>query len=109
MEPTQLRESAPGQCLEPLLLDVRPVFARGDTPCAQINEALANLQPGQTFVLLVPFEPVPLYSKFANLGLGHHAASLPDGSYRIEFRAGLPTDDSHTSGATHSCNCSQPM
>jgi uncharacterized protein (DUF2249 family) len=71
---------------EPLVLDTRPIFARGGTPCGAIDDAIASLGPAQPFVLLVPFEPVPLYAKLANDGFTHKAEPQPDGTWRIEFR-----------------------
>ena len=48
---------------EPLVLDVRPIFARDGSPCSTIDEAVASLSPGQVFVLVAPFEPAPLFAK----------------------------------------------
>lgn len=79
---------APACCTDtskPLVLDVRPVFARGETPCASIDEAAGQVAPGQTLVLLVPFEPVPLYAKFGREGFTHQSRQVQDGSWRIEF------------------------
>jgi uncharacterized protein (DUF2249 family) len=70
----------------PLLLDVRPLFAAGETPCAAIESAMGQTQIGQTLVLLVPFEPVPLYAKFGRAGFRHHSRQEDDGTWRIEFR-----------------------
>ncbi len=50
---------------EPLILDTRPIFERGATPCDEIDQAVASLQPNQKLVMLVPFEPVPLYAKLS--------------------------------------------
>jgi uncharacterized protein (DUF2249 family) len=71
---------------QPLVVDTRPVFAQGGTPCSVIDDAVRQLAPGQSLVLLVPFEPVPLYSKLADLGFEHEAAEQPDGLWRVEFR-----------------------
>lgn len=76
--------------LEPRVLDVRPVFAQGGSPCGTIDEAVAGLAPGQAFVLLVPFEPVSLFSKLGAKGFSHRSVLQPDGSYRIEFIPGGP-------------------
>ena len=72
--------------LQPLVLDTRPVIARGDTPCHAIDEAVARLLPGQPFVVLVPFEPVPLYAKLGREGFTHKTEQLGDGTWRVEFR-----------------------
>ncbi len=68
-----------------VVLDVRPIFAAGDTPCTAIDEAVGSVKPGQTFVLLVPFEPAPLYAKLRQQGFSHQAKILDDGTYQIEF------------------------
>lgn len=72
--------------LAPLVVDTRPVFDRGGTPCSVIDDAVRQLKPGQGLVLLVPFEPVPLYAKLGNLGFECQAEELPDGVWRAEFR-----------------------
>ena len=73
---------------EPLVLDVRPIFAQGGSPCSTIDEALGRLAPGQSFVLLVPFEPAPLFGKLGARGFRHKSEQQPDGSYRLEFTPG---------------------
>jgi hypothetical protein len=75
---------------QPLVLDVRPIFAQGGSPCSTIDEAVASLAPSQVFVLLVPFEPAPLFAKFGAKGFSHKSEPQPDGSYRIEFTPGGP-------------------
>lgn len=72
--------------LDPLVLDTRPIFARGQTPCGAIDAAVDRLAPGQALVLLVPFEPVPLYGKLGRQGFTHQASPLSDGTWRVEFR-----------------------
>ena len=69
-----------------ILVDVRPILARGETPCAAIDAAMAQTQAGQTLVLLVPFEPVPLYAKFGQAGFRHESQQEGDGTWRIEFQ-----------------------
>jgi hypothetical protein len=68
------------------LIDVRPVFARGETPCAIIDEAADTTPPGGSFVLLAPFEPMPLYTKLGRQGFTHQATPLDDGGYRVVFK-----------------------
>ncbi len=91
--------------LAPLTLDVRPIVAQGGSPCGAIDHALASLQPGQALMLLVPFEPVPLYDKIGNRGYGHQSEEQPDGSWRVQFSQDLPIEPMPaTSG--RSCTCS---
>jgi uncharacterized protein (DUF2249 family) len=71
--------------VSPLVLDLRPIFARGDSPCGTIDEAAGQVIPGQGFVLLVPFEPVPLYAKLGGQGFTHVSSDEADGTWRIEF------------------------
>ena len=79
-------KAAPIAFVEPLLLDTRPIFARGETPCQAIDDATASLIPGQPLVLIVPFEPVPLYKKLANQGFSHQAKQLDAKVWQVEFR-----------------------
>lgn len=71
---------------EPLILDVRPMFKRGESPCHAIDEAVESLQPQQPFFLLVPFEPNPLIAKLGRQGFTSESFQEKDGSWRIEFR-----------------------
>jgi uncharacterized protein (DUF2249 family) len=72
--------------VQPFVLDTRPIFARGDTPCQPIDQAVASLIPGQPLVLIVPFEPVPLCAKLGRQGFAHQSKQLEDGAWRVEFR-----------------------
>lgn len=72
--------------VESLVLDTRPMFSRGETPCQAIDEAIGQLIPGQSLTLLVPFEPIPLYAKLGTQGFTHQAQRLEDGTWRVEFR-----------------------
>ena len=85
----------------PVVLDVRPIFAGGGSPCALIESTAASVTLGQRFVLLVPFEPVPLYAKLGRGGLERVASAEVDGSWRIEFRRVAEAD-----GPLEGCGCS---
>ena len=90
---------------EPRLLDIRPIFAAGASPCGIIDQAVADLEPGQSLVLLAPFEPIPLFTKLVAHGLQHTSEPLPDGSWRIVFN---PTGTVQAGAAKHqSCCCSE--
>lgn len=80
-----LPEKKPGPPAGPVVLDVRPIFARGETPCAAIDAAVAQVAPGQSLVLLVPFEPVPLYAKLGRQGFESQPEPQDDGSWKITF------------------------
>ena len=70
----------------PRVLDTRPIFAQAQSPCDAIDAAAATLLPGQSLVLLVPFEPLPLYVKFESRGFHHQSEQLSDGTWRVEFQ-----------------------
>ena len=76
----------PIEFVKPLLLDTRPIFARGETPCHAIDDAVASLIPGQPLVLTAPFEPVPLYAKLGHQGFAHQTRQLDANTWQVEFR-----------------------
>ena len=91
---------APAEFVQPITVDTRPIFARGGTPCQAIDDAIAQVIPGQTLILLVPFEPKPLYGKLENAGFTHQTGKLPDGTFRIEFKR-----ESAGKGPVEACGC----
>jgi uncharacterized protein (DUF2249 family) len=98
-----VEEKSTARATEPLVLDVRPIFAQGGSPCTTIDDAVASLRPGQTFVLLVPFEPAPLFGKLGAKGLRGKSELQADGSYRIEFTPGEPVPSG--AAAVGGCGC----
>ncbi|MCX8155810.1 MAG: DUF2249 domain-containing protein [Verrucomicrobiae bacterium] len=84
-KPPRKKPAAKGLADCPLTVDTRPLFQRGEPPCALIDEAAAQTPVGGSFVLLVPFEPLPLYAKLAREGFTHKAELQTDGSWRVEF------------------------
>ena len=85
-----VEEKSAAGAIEPLVLDVKPIFAQGGSPCTTIDDAVASLRPRQSLVLLVPFEPAPLFGKLGAKGLNGKSELQADGSYRIEFTPGGP-------------------
>jgi uncharacterized protein (DUF2249 family) len=100
--PGQAAAAAGG--LPALVLDARPVFARGESPCAMIDAAVASLAPGQAFVLLAPKEPKPLFDKLGARGFSHLSEAAPDGGWRVEFTPGATPTSSAASGLGR-CSC----
>jgi uncharacterized protein (DUF2249 family) len=84
-------------------LDVRAMFARGESPCGTIDAAVASLAPGQALVLLVPFEPIPLYTKLGKQGFAHATTQEPDGTWRVKFTRG--SAPSHAPTEPVPCAC----
>jgi uncharacterized protein (DUF2249 family) len=99
------KSSVPARSPAPLELDIRPIFAAGSSPCGTIDKAVASLKSGQTFVLLAPFEPIPLFTKLAAQGFEHTSEPLGDGSFRIVFER---EGDAPADAPKHqSCCCSE--
>jgi uncharacterized protein (DUF2249 family) len=89
----------------PIILDVRPLLAAGNSPCQAIDESITRVPKDGTLVLLVPFEPVPLYDKLRAHGFSHTSEQLPGNLWRVTFH--------HNQSATQTsaapvCGCSGP-
>ncbi len=67
-------------------LDVREDIAAGREPFARIMGAASEVGPEDALLLIVPFEPVPLYALLAAQGFEHEAEPHADGSWRVTFR-----------------------
>lgn len=74
------------QIREPLILDVRPLFASQRPPLPAIFDAVGKLAPGQRLRLIAPIEPVPLYDLLSLQGFSHDTSRTDDGDWVIEFR-----------------------
>ncbi len=85
-------QTVPIAFVKPYTLDVRPLLAAGGSPCGAIEGAVGKLIAGQTLVVLVPFEPVPLYAKLGACGFTHESKCLPDGTWQVEFKPGVEAD-----------------
>jgi uncharacterized protein (DUF2249 family) len=71
---------------EAVILDVRPIFQSGGSPCGIIDEAVSQVKPHQIFRLIAPFEPLPLIAKLGRAGFTHASRQQEDGSWKLEFR-----------------------
>jgi len=90
----------------PIVLDVRPLLAKGTTPCQAIDEAIPRVPVGGTLVLLVPFEPVPLYDKLRAHGFNHRVEQLPGEVWRVTFHR--RENPSQPSTVPAVCGCPGP-
>ncbi|QBD83231.1 DUF2249 domain-containing protein [Ktedonosporobacter rubrisoli] len=66
-------------------LDVRPQLERGDEPFVLIMETAESIKPGNTLVLIAPFEPVPLYEVLAGRGFSHETKSVAADEWVVRF------------------------
>ena len=103
MKPTVESPPAAQAPQPPLVLDVRPIFAGGQTPCGAIDDAVRQLAPGQDLVLLVPFEPIPLYTKLRNYGFTHQSSQMPDGTWQVDFHR--PEGSASLPAGSIACGC----
>lgn len=66
-------------------LDVREHLQSGREPFSIIMQAVANLRADQSLLLVVSFEPVPLYGVLGNRGFAHQATAREDGVWEVLF------------------------
>ncbi|GEM45524.1 DUF2249 domain-containing protein [Deinococcus cellulosilyticus] len=84
-------------------LDVQPLLQRGEEPFSQIQKVAAAVPAGQKFLLLAPFEPVPLYQALGKKGFAawcEHAGEF----FRVHFYRGaavqgFPEQEKPSSGS----------
>ncbi len=67
------------------VLDVRPTLERGDEPFVEIMETAARIPLGASFVLIAPFEPVPLYGVLGGQGFSHLTQRVSDSEWTVHF------------------------
>lgn len=66
-------------------LDVRPDLERGDEPFVRIMEAAARVGPGQTFIVIAPFEPAPLYGVLGAQGFTYQTECVAPDEWIVRF------------------------
>lgn len=69
-----------------LRLDVRPFHERGEEPYHAIMSAVDSLAPGQEFLLVNSFEPIPLYRVMDKRGYAHQSSEIAADEWHILFR-----------------------
>ncbi|HVC34878.1 MAG TPA: DUF542 domain-containing protein [Chloroflexota bacterium] len=73
---------------EETILDVRPDLAAGHDPLGKIIAAAEGTAEGRRLVIVVRFEPVPLYSVLAERGFAHQSERTSNGDWRVTFSRG---------------------
>jgi uncharacterized protein (DUF2249 family) len=68
-----------------ITLDVRPTLAEGGEPFVEIMEAAASIEPGQSLVIVAPFEPAPLYAALSARGFSHETQRIADDHWVVRF------------------------
>ncbi len=68
------------------VFDARPIIASGEEPFNAIMEAVSNLHDGEDFIIIAPFEPVPLEGLLSSQGFEYDALEIDDGDWQVTFR-----------------------
>ncbi len=66
-------------------LDVRSDLERGDEPFVRIMETAGQVAPGESFLLIAPFEPVPLYDVLGQRGFQYETSKVADNEWAVRF------------------------
>ena len=72
------------------ILDVRPDLAAGQEPFSRILRAAEDTPRGGAFVLLAPFEPVPLFGVLEKLGFSYESRPAGAEGFRVVFTRDRP-------------------
>ena len=67
------------------VLDVRPELEQGGEPFVRIMEAASSITPGETLVIVAPFEPVPLYAVLEARGFAHETEKVAADEWVVCF------------------------
>jgi hypothetical protein len=73
-------------------LDVREDVRQGREPFSKILETAASLQNRESLLLIVPFEPVPIYRMMARQGFSHKSKPTGTGDWEVLFMRGATSD-----------------
>jgi hypothetical protein len=65
---------------------VREDIRQGREPFGKIMAAVDWLRPDETLLLIVSFEPLPLYGVMAGKGFTYRASQTPTGDWNVFFR-----------------------
>ncbi len=68
-----------------IVLDVRPELEQGGEPFVRIMEAASAIKPGETLVIVAPFEPVPLYAVLEARGFAHETEKVAADEWVVRF------------------------
>ena len=80
-----MADVATWQATSRLTLDVREEIAQGGEPFVHIMEAAATVGAGESFVLVAPFVPVPLYGVLGAQGFIHETHSIASDEWVVRF------------------------
>lgn len=88
-----------------VIVDARSDLAKGDDPLDKILTAAGAMKKNQRLVILVGFEPKPLYDVLGKRGFRHESQRTPNGEWRVTFTrtlAGAANGEEKSDVATES-------
>lgn len=68
------------------IVDVRPMIADGVEPFPTLMASVEALADGEEFIVIAPFEPVPLEGVLSSQGFEYVAVELGGGDWQVTFR-----------------------
>jgi uncharacterized protein (DUF2249 family) len=88
-----------------ITIDVREDIRKGGDPFTKIMGAVTGLKPNEDLLLIVPFEPIPLFHVLGKQGFTHTEQKTVAGDWEVLFKRtiGAPAVDTMTS--TSKCDC----
>lgn len=90
------------------VLDLRDDLRKGCAPFGRIMAAAASVKPGDSLLLIAPFEPVPLFTVMAQQGFTYQAAQTPAGDWEVCFTRTSSAQAVAPSGPPCGCSTSGP-
>ncbi|NCA74806.1 MAG: DUF438 domain-containing protein [Alphaproteobacteria bacterium] len=76
----------PDHPVSKVVLDARPLLAKGIHPLAQVQEECAALLPGEVYEVITPFPPAPMIEEMAAAGYQTRSETGTDGLFHTYFR-----------------------
>ncbi len=68
-----------------VILDVREEIRNGREPFSKIMGTVWKLRSDQSFLLIAPFEPVPLFAVLKKRGFAHESRQIGNGDWEVLF------------------------
>ena len=75
-----------------VLLDVRPDVEHAGEPYVRMMEAAQSIKPGGTFVIIAPFEPIPLYDALRVQGFLYETQKVAHDEWIVRLSRHKSTD-----------------
>jgi predicted ArsR family transcriptional regulator len=84
-ESNSIKKERRNKDMEPKILDVRPILAKGEEPFGLIIDTVNSLEENQDLIIYAPFDPIPLEGVMAEKGFGFEVTPIKDGDFKVRF------------------------